>query len=213
MTFLVSPLLLAAGQSTRFGSDKLLHPLSHKGESKPLILHTIQVWLSLFPTLTLVVRPENKPLIRLLENNEYSSRLKLIHAIDAEAGMSASLMSGVRATDQADAWLIGLADMPFISSTVIEASWTALSSGAAITQPRFNDVPGHPVGFSREYLSELLALSGDKGAKQILQRYPEQITVIASPDAGIHQDIDLKNSPLLNHQHYSLHQQKRDKPN
>lgn len=197
MSVTITPLLLAAGQSTRFGSDKLLHPLSHNGATKPLILNTIQVWLSQFPTLTIVVRPDNEPLITLLENSAYSSRLKLIHAVDAEAGMSASLMAGVSATKQASAWLIGLADMPFIASRVIAESIKALSHGAAITQPRFNDRPGHPVGFNREYLSELLSLSGDKGAKQILQRYPEQITVIASPDAGIHQDIDLKNSSLL----------------
>lgn len=193
----ITPLLLAAGQSTRFGSDKLLHPLSHNGVTKPLILHTIQVWLYQFPTLTLVVRPDNEPLITLLENSAYSSRLKLLHAVDAEAGMSASLMAGVSATTQADAWLIGLADMPFISPVVLERLSQALENGAKIALPVYQQRRGHPVGFNREYLSELLSLHGDKGAKQILQRYPEQITVIASPDAGIHQDIDLKSSPLL----------------
>lgn len=197
MTFLVSPLLLAAGQSTRFGSDKLLHPLSHKGEAKPLILHTITPWLSCFSSVSVIVRDDNPELITTLKNSEFAPRLNLISATAPDTGMSASLVCGIRASQQADAWLIGLADMPFINSTVIEASLRALSHGSAMTQPRFNDIPGHPVGFSREYLPELLTLSGDKGAKQILQRYPEQITTISSPDAGIHQDIDLKSSPLL----------------
>jgi molybdenum cofactor cytidylyltransferase len=197
MTFVVSPLLLAAGQSTRFGSNKLLHPLSHKGETKPLILHAIMPWLSCFSSVSVIVRDNNLELITTLKSSEFAPCLNLISATAPDTGMSASLLSGIRASQQADAWLIGLADMPFINSTVIEASRIALNGGAAITQPRFNDKPGHPVGFNKEYLSELLALRGDKGAKQILQRYPEQITAISSPDAGIHQDIDLKNSPLL----------------
>lgn len=190
----VSPILLAAGQSTRFGSDKLLHPLSHSGKSKSLILHAIRPWLSSFAMVNIVVRSGNHALITMLRHCEFSSHLKLINAIDAETGMSASLRSGINATQQADAWLISLADMPFIHQDVIQHSLEALSEGAKITQTEFSGKRGHPVGFSSRFLPNLLALEGDKGAKEILHASADLITVIASPDDGILRDIDNKES-------------------
>lgn len=134
----------------------------------------------------------------MLQNSAFASRLRLIDAAKAETGMSASLMSGIKALQQADAWLFGLADMPFIQNEVIQASFKALKNGAEITQPEFEGQRGHPVGFSNSFLPELLALSGDKGARTILQRYPDQVMVINGLDKGIYLDIDSRNSPLLN---------------
>lgn len=186
----ISPIILAAGQSKRFGSDKLRHPLKYRDITKPIIFHSLSPWLAVFESINVVVRPDNLILINMLKDSEYSSRLNLIFAMDAAEGMSASLVSGIEANKQADGWLIGLSDMPFVQSSVILDSFKALKSGAMITLPVFNGERGHPVGFASHYLSQLKTLTGDKGARNIIASSPDKITFINSPDQGIRLDID-----------------------
>jgi len=187
----ICPILLAAGQSQRFGSDKLLYPLSYQGETKPLILHSIKPWLAVFAQINVVVRQDNKALFQLLEKCEFSSHIQLITATHAHQGMSASFISGIKANQQASAWLIGLSDMPFIDSIVIKQSSDALKAGATITQTEFEGRRGHPVGFCSTFLPQLLTLSGDKGARKIIADNSELLTIIQSPNDGIYQDIDV----------------------
>ncbi len=186
----VSPIILAAGQSQRFGSDKLLHVLQYHEVNRPMILHSLKPWLDVFDRINIVVRADNHVLIKMLEKSEFASRLTLITATHAAMGMSASLVAGIEANKKADGWLIGLADMPYIQSSVIIDSLKALKAGADITLPIFNSQRGHPVGFASQFRPKLLALSGDKGAKKIIASSSDQITFITSRDSGIWQDID-----------------------
>lgn len=187
---IVSPLLLAAGRSQRFGTDKLIHPTTIDGQTQPLIVHTLQTWLKVFEELNVVIHKENNQLLEILKSESFSSQLNLIPVADKERSMSASLISGVSATDTASAWLIGLADMPFIPSYVLKASLNALDNGAKITLPIFEQKRGHPVGFHSDFLMQLQALTGDQGAKKIIQANPQSITYINSPSNGIWLDID-----------------------
>lgn len=189
----ICPILLAAGQSRRFGSDKLLHVMSYQSEAKPLILHALNPWLEVFPQVNVVIRKDDLALLELLNQSPFSSRLTLITAENAHKGMAASLVRGIKANQHADGWLIGLADMPFIQSPVIAESQALLQDGAAITQPEYNGRRGHPVGFAAAFLPQLLALNGDKGARDILSVYAGQISLINSPDEGIYRDIDTVN--------------------
>lgn len=188
----IIPIILAAGQSQRFGSDKLLHVLNYDDVNQPIILHSLKPWLDVFEKVNVVVRADNLLLIQTLKNSEFGSRLVLINAINATRGMSASLVAGIESSIYADGWLIGLADMPFIQSSVMVDSLAALKTGAGITLPTFNAQRGHPVGFSSRFKSQLLALNGDKGAKEIIASSPDHITFINSPDYGIWQDIDTR---------------------
>lgn len=186
----ICPILLAGGQSRRFGSDKLLHVMSYQGKAKSLILHTLKPWFEVFPQVNVVIRADNTALLERLNQSPFSSRLTLITAEDAHQGMAASLVAGIKANQQADGWLIGLADMPFIDASVIAASLQALQHGARLTQPEYHGRRGHPVGFSALFLPQLLALKGDKGARDTLAASAEQIQRISSPDDGIYRDID-----------------------
>jgi molybdenum cofactor cytidylyltransferase len=188
----VCPILLAAGQSRRFGGDKLIHPLEYKKQIKPLILHSIAPWLDVFSQLNVIVREDNTALQEILHQSEFTTRINTISAVNPSKGMSASLVTGIKATSNADAWLIGLADMPFINKQVISNSFSALKNGAILTQSEYGHVRGHPVGFTSRFLADLLGLEGDIGAKKILESNSELITAIQSPDDGVISDIDKK---------------------
>ena len=86
------------------------------------------------------------------------------------AGMGDAIAAAVAKTRDANGWLILPADMPLIDPNAIEAIAHALGTDAIIV-PSVKDERGHPVGFPKACLSDLLALSGDVGAKSLFQKY------------------------------------------
>ena len=189
---IISPILLAAGRSQRFGSDKLIHLITIEGQTQALIIHTLQTWLTVFKQVSVVVHTENTPLSDVIRNSPFNSQINLIFVDGKNRSMSASLIAGISATDTANAWLIGLADMPFVQSSVIQNSFDALTNGAEITLPVFEQQLGHPVGFKSIFRDRLIALSGDQGAKKIIQSSLQSVIYINSTDKGILIDVDTK---------------------
>jgi molybdenum cofactor cytidylyltransferase len=107
---------------------------------------------------------------------------------DADSGMGHSLACGVRARADAAGWLVALADMPAVAPATIAAVRDAVAAGAEAAAPVHRGRRGHPVGFGRACLGELLALTGDAGARSVLQRHPP--LPIDVDDPGCLLDID-----------------------
>ncbi len=106
-------------------------------------------------------------------------------------GMGASLAAGVEASALSSGWIVALGDMPVIEVETIAAVKRALEGGARIAAPfDAGGRRGHPVGFSRALLGELVALDGDAGARVILERHGDAIVRIETHDAGIFIDVD-----------------------
>jgi molybdenum cofactor cytidylyltransferase len=109
---------------------------------------------------------------------------------DANLGMGTSIAVGVAATAHASGWIIALGDMPSINAGTIFAISEALARGAAIAVPVMNGRRGHPVGFSAHYFEKLTALSGDTGARGLMQADAAFVEEISVNDSGIFADID-----------------------
>ena len=105
-------------------------------------------------------------------------------------GMGHSLKAAITATAGAGGWIIGLADMPLIPHAVLLQLCQNLQQGAGITAPYYDDQRGHPVGFNSTYKDELLALEGDTGAKNLLQREADKIYKIKTIERGVLADVD-----------------------
>jgi molybdenum cofactor cytidylyltransferase len=96
----------------------------------------------------------------------------------------------VRAAADAHGWVVGLADMPFLRAETVRTVAKALSEGASIAAPSYRGERGHPVGFARRFLDELSALRGDAGAREILAKHPDWITLLEVDDPGVLRDVD-----------------------
>lgn len=111
----------------------------------------------------------------------------------AAEGMGASLACGVRAAEAAapaGAYLVALADMPFIRPSSIAAVRDELLKGAPLVAPYFRARRGHPVGIAAAYRDELLRLQGDEGAKRLLAAHASEIVKVPLGDPAVLRDID-----------------------
>jgi molybdenum cofactor cytidylyltransferase len=176
-------ILLAAGNASRFGGDKLLASLK---DGTPLGVRALSNLVPCVDGVVAVVRPGDQALARAF--SDHGAELTVCPY--AANGMGQSLAWAIRATPLAKAWVIALADMPWIEIATIERIADALERGAELVAASHQGVRGHPVGFSRRYYGELAALSGDEGAKSLVRRHELELQLIETDDAGISRDVD-----------------------
>ena len=174
-------LLLAAGSATRFGSDKLRHALPH---GVPIAVQAARHLRAELARVLVVVRSRDA------EQTFRAERCETVVCENAAEGMGASLACAARAAGKADAYIVALADMPFVRPTTIAAVREALEGGAALAAPYFRARRGHPVGIAGRYYEELLALGGDEGARQLLSANEAELVKIPVGDPGVVRDID-----------------------
>lgn len=181
-------ILLAAGSSKRFGSNKLLQalPAGTPEAGTPIGLAAAKHLLDALPESIAVVRPRAQKLGKLLRD----AGCNTVVCKNAGEGMGTSLAAGVRAASEADGWVVALADMPFLRPETIRVIAKALSEGAAIAAPSYRGERGHPVGFARRFLEELSSLHGDSGARTLLDQHPDWVTAHEVEDPGVLRDID-----------------------
>lgn len=213
----IGALVLAAGQSKRFGGDKRQATLPN---GKLVIQQTLEKVTAVFDDALVVLRAEDPELHERLKS--LFSNLAYHHAPDSELGMGNSLASGIRQINDWDGVFVFLGDMPFVevatlkhlvSTGVAEGNPnTLIPTGAAeggeaegslrsqssvemrgkIIVPSYEGKPGHPVGFSSDFFEELEGISGDRGARTVIQQHKNKIVVVDVGDPGVLQDIDEK---------------------
>lgn len=184
MTQRVQALMLAAGSSERFGSDKRFHKLQ---DGTPVIVQALRNLQAAVEHVVLVIKPgETQLFVKFLAA---AKKTKIVEAPHADSGMGASLACGIGHID-ADAVLITLADMPFIQAATIKCVCQALQQHALVV-PTYLGKPGHPVGFQQEFFAELAELSAEEGGKNVLRRHRDKVKQLVVQDRGIVMDIDI----------------------
>lgn len=176
-------LLLAAGSATRFGSDKLRHTLPHG------VAIAVQAARHLRPEVSVVhavVRPGQEWLRQSLKDEG----CEVVVCENAAEGMGASLACAARAAGERAGYLVALGDMPFIRRSSIAAVRDALAGGAPLAAPYFRARRGHPVGLSARFYPDLLALTGDEGARHLLKSNEPILVKVPVGDPGVLRDID-----------------------
>lgn len=176
-------LVLAAGFSRRFGSDKRRARLADGRTLLETVIDAIGA-----ARLACVVAQNSDHRIELPDG----IATLMVPASVAERGMGASLAAAVAQLPADRGLLVCLADMPFVLPSTYAAIAAALRPGR-IVAPRLRDghgERGNPTAFSPEYREVLLQLDGDRGARDLLLARREVIDFVEVDDPGIHQDID-----------------------
>jgi molybdenum cofactor cytidylyltransferase len=106
-------------------------------------------------------------------------------------GMGDSIAAAVRARCDAPGWLILPGDLPLVRPDTILAVAQALQHGSVVV-PRHHGERGHPVGFAAAWRDDLLALTGEAGARSLVQRAAQtgRLQHVDVDDVGMLADID-----------------------
>ena len=178
----VGILILAAGRSTRFGTDKRLATLPEGRCVLDTMLGKVRA-SGLEFTVCLGVN-DNHIADQLRQEN--------VHCIQcgrADEGMGGTLAEASGHIPGWDGVIVALGDMPWIASDTYMKVAARLSP-EIICVPSREGLRGHPVGFGSDFYSQLQSLGGDTGAKQLLKRFAKQVVELRINDAAIHRDID-----------------------
>jgi len=188
--------LLAAGFGRRYAAaagdvDKLLQPMA---DGLPLVVRAATALRAALPDSVAVVRPDSSSelVARLSEGG-----LQVVVAPAAAGGMAYSLAAAAMARPSASAWLVALADMPWIRGETI-ARVAAAVTATTLAAPCHAGRRGHPVAFGAAYRDELLLLTGDHGAREVLQRHAKHLRLVEVNDPGILADVDTPADRLSN---------------
>jgi molybdenum cofactor cytidylyltransferase len=177
-------IILAAGSSQRMGGpNKLLLPW--KGE--PLAVHAMQAACASAAEQVILVTGRDGDEIAALYAHPKIVRAHNDHFKD---GLAGSLHIGLQAAGAAEAAAIVLADMPGISVNLIDELWRAWSENCYALVPTFEGRWGNPVLLGRQAAKDALTVTGDKGARTLLENARSRVIEYAVQSPEIERDVD-----------------------
>ena len=179
-------IVLAAGSSSRLGRPKQL--LVYKG--KTLLEHSVDVALEARVRRVIVVLGANSDLVRGVLKD------KPVHIAfnkDWNDWMASSIRRGITELQKIDpsseAAILMVSDQPFVSPGLLKNILHAQAhESKPIVASQYENTLGPPVLFARNYFPELLQLTGDMGARKVIQRHPDHVLTIPFSEGNI--DID-----------------------
>jgi molybdenum cofactor cytidylyltransferase len=172
-------IVLAAGSGSRFGGRKLLAAWGGG----------VLLDAALARGVTVVTGADAEAVAAAAL--AFDPRVRIVHAADYAEGMGASLRAGVASlpADTAGAFVF-LGDMPRVPYAVLPSLAAALADGAPAAAPQFQGRRGNPVLIGRDLFAELLKLTGDAGARAVLQGLGGRLARVEAPDDGVLFDVD-----------------------
>ena len=181
----IAAVVTAAGFGRRYGPGGKLHA---RLDGRPVIAWTLDTLAALPLAARIVVIAPDDTATRALA--DLAGVTVVVNPAPA-AGLGRSIACGVQQLPDATAGvLIMLGDMPLARATTalaLMAAFEALDT-AAIVAPLHAGQRGHPVLFGADHLPALAALTGDHGARDLLQRVT--VNLLPVDDAGVLLDID-----------------------
>ena len=180
---MIASMVLAAGFSRRMGRQKLLLDL----RGKPVVRWSVEAILPHVGEVVVVTGQDDAGVRAALEG------LPVRFAVNPrpQAGQGSSIAVGMAALKPwTAAVLIALGDQPRVPEGVIPALLQARErTGRPIAAPMYRGIQGTPVLFAGEVFVELAGLSGDAGARAVVQARPERVARV-EVDAPMPPDVD-----------------------
>lgn len=188
----ITAIILAAGSSTRLGKPKQL--LQRNGRS--LLRQAAETACASRASEVVVVlgyeasrmRGELRSLhLRVVENSRWKS------------GVSSSIIGGIASlSSMSDGAMLMVCDQPRLAVTHLDALINVFSqTGHPAVASGYADTVGVPAIFGRTLIPELLTLTGDTGAKEVLLRHASELAVVPWPVGSLDIDSEADLSALL----------------
>lgn len=188
---MLAAIVLAAGASRRFGSQKLLADLRGKPVVRWAVENVLAALRDEVVVAVVVVGHQGDEVraaldglpVRVVMNREWAE------------GIGSSVRAGIAAVGaDSRAAMIALGDQPRVDPDVITRLLDACSDGSRpIVVPSYRGERGHPVIFASSIFPELLELRGDRGARDVIARDPGRVTRVHL-DAPSPVDVDTKDA-------------------
>ncbi|WP_156308907.1 nucleotidyltransferase family protein [Sphingobacterium endophyticum] len=182
-------ILLAAGNSTRMGTAKQL--LIYQG--KTLLDRMINTALEVFykNQIILVLGANHHEIASMITEKNISISINN----DWQSGMASSIKSGLKTLidrfPEMEKCFILVCDQPYLTSDLfLEMLKLNESSKKEIIVAKYADILGVPALFSKKYFENLLSLTGEQGAKKIIQQNMKDVETFEFEKGAI--DIDTK---------------------
>lgn len=200
---LLTLVVLAAGDSKRFGANKLLHRLNGKPmyqyileqiEKMPPELIVQKILVTQYPEIK---KEAERRGFQVIENREsylgisHSLQLGLLAAAGENRNSEASQDGG---QVRRQAVLFAVCDQPGLrAGTMVRLIQEWRESGKGIACLGNGGEPGNPVIFTETYFPELLELEGDTGGRKVLRRHMNDVWICQAAEQEL-ADIDTRDS-------------------
>jgi molybdenum cofactor cytidylyltransferase len=184
-------IVLAAGMSTRMGTQKLLLPFSGMTIIEKVVENIVNSGIEHILVVLGANRDEMEEVLEFWP-------VQTIWNENFREGMHTSVIAGVNALPEgAKAVAFFLGDQPLISPEavrkVVEA-WQ--NSGKGIVLPIYDGKRGHPALYDRSLRNEILDLDPSVGLRSVAQKFQDKIVEVETGCPGILKDIDTREEYL-----------------
>ena len=186
---MIAGVFLAAGESRRFGADKLLADL----RGKPLVYHSLKPVLESSLPQVYLVRGAHDTTLQTTIDRFFPDETKLVTVLHQhpERGMMSSLKLGLRTvSDSCDGAMILLADMPGLTAELIGTLLQSFNDKDTIVVPACDGAWRHPRIIPKRYFPDFLRLGDDDSGMRVIDKYTEEVTVIDVGRSENYADID-----------------------
>ncbi len=183
----IAAVVLAAGRSSRMGAaNKLLAQVG----GKHMVEYALDAALASHAGPVIMVVGHDAAKVSALLGRR---KVTIIENPDYAEGLSTSVRAALAVLPaDIDGALFLLADMPRVTPAHLDRLIAAFNplEGRAICVPTYKSKRGNPVLWAARYFSEMRALAGDKGARQLLSEHAQAVCEVEMSDDGVLADID-----------------------
>ncbi len=185
----VDGIILAAGLSTRMGRPKLLIRVEGVRLIDRVVMSAARSPLN---DLTVVVGPDSDDMRGFVNQLDQGRRINVVENPNPEMGMSSSMRIGIASVHPGGAGVMILqADQPWLSAEVIDRLLdTFAADPEKITAPTVFGRRTTPVIFPASMVPELMAVTGDRGGREVLERHRSRIAPVEMGDIYDDSDVD-----------------------
>jgi xanthine dehydrogenase accessory factor len=182
---MISAIILAAGQASRFGQCKQLMPLG----GKVLLQHVLDnLGASKVDDIVVILGARAAE----IQETVTFGRARVVMNRDHAQGMSTSIQAGLRSlSPETEAAMIVLADEPFVTTHTYDTLVDEYrAKRASVVVPTYQGFRGNPVVVDRSLFAEMMEIRGDIGCRAIFGEHPQSIVKVPVADRGVVTDID-----------------------